>query len=351
MHPRKNSSAPFRFDDYIPIEEIVRGLRDESLFQGCLRVTPSNRKVAYVTCEGLLIDVRIDDMMRNRSIHGDFVILQLLPQSDWLSVVKKNHSEVSDVDGSKFDEIYSEECDSHAAIQHDLWGSQEPLLGWRQSPNPDNVVQDTNNLAKRITLICHDEGLQPTARVVHILRKSREKIHVGVLSAGCKLSEGQSLPASEKFVTFKPTNNTYPHLIISRSNLPLAYLEDPFTLQHHLYQAEISDVWPATSRLPSGSNVRSIGEMGCIHVETKAILIANNANHEDFTDEMLLSLSFNDKSDKEEEKINWTIPESEILKRRDLRGYRIFTIDPYNARDLDDALHITPLEDGIFEIG
>lgn len=38
---------------------------------------------------------------------------------------------------------------------------------------------------------------------------------------------------------------------------------------------------------------------------------------------------------------SWKIPDDEISKRRDLRAYRIFTIDPWSARDLDDALHIT----------
>ena len=47
----------------------------------------------------------------------------------------------------------------------------------------------------------------------------------------------------------------------------------------------------------------------------------------------------------------WTIPEDEIARRRDLREYRIFTIDPPTAKDLDDALHITDLGDGIYSIG
>ena len=42
----------------------------------------------------------------------------------------------------------------------------------------------------------------------------------------------------------------------------------------------------------------------------------------------------------------WSIPEEEILRRRDLRSTRIFTIDPTTAKDLDDALHITPLVRG-----
>lgn len=47
----------------------------------------------------------------------------------------------------------------------------------------------------------------------------------------------------------------------------------------------------------------------------------------------------------------WKIPDEEIAKRRDLRKSRIFTIDPTGARDLDDALSVTPLADGTFEIG
>lgn len=47
----------------------------------------------------------------------------------------------------------------------------------------------------------------------------------------------------------------------------------------------------------------------------------------------------------------WKIPEEEIRKRRDLRKKRIFSIDPTGARDLDDALSVTPLADGTVEIG
>lgn len=47
----------------------------------------------------------------------------------------------------------------------------------------------------------------------------------------------------------------------------------------------------------------------------------------------------------------WKIPDDEIIKRRDLRKCRIFTIDPTGARDLDDALSVTPLADGTFEVG
>ena len=43
----------------------------------------------------------------------------------------------------------------------------------------------------------------------------------------------------------------------------------------------------------------------------------------------------------------WKIPASEFSYRKDLRKECIFTIDPATARDLDDALHVNHLYDGM----
>ncbi len=42
---------------------------------------------------------------------------------------------------------------------------------------------------------------------------------------------------------------------------------------------------------------------------------------------------------------------SEILRRRDMREAFTFTIDPADAKDFDDALSFTPLEDGLYQVG
>lgn len=46
-----------------------------------------------------------------------------------------------------------------------------------------------------------------------------------------------------------------------------------------------------------------------------------------------------------------TLPASEIARRRDLRAKRVFTIDPVDAKDFDDALHLDLLPNGHFEVG
>jgi protein SSD1 len=47
----------------------------------------------------------------------------------------------------------------------------------------------------------------------------------------------------------------------------------------------------------------------------------------------------------------YSIPDHEYEVRTDLRKERIFTIDPEDARGLDDALSIKPNDDGTYDVG
>lgn len=60
---------------------------------------------------------------------------------------------------------------------------------------------------------------------------------------------------------------------------------------------------------------------------------------------------FPDAAIREAERIEEKIPQAEVDRRLDLRKKRIFTIDPVDAKDFDDAIHIEPLENGNFEVG
>lgn len=53
----------------------------------------------------------------------------------------------------------------------------------------------------------------------------------------------------------------------------------------------------------------------------------------------------------EAEAIPEAIPHAEIDRRLDLRDKRVFTIDPEDANDFDDALHIEHLPNGNYEVG
>jgi ribonuclease R len=64
-----------------------------------------------------------------------------------------------------------------------------------------------------------------------------------------------------------------------------------------------------------------------------------------------LPLRFPDKILEVAEKINGSIPKSEIEKRRDFRNITTITIDPEDAKDFDDALSLELLPNGNYEVG
>jgi len=55
--------------------------------------------------------------------------------------------------------------------------------------------------------------------------------------------------------------------------------------------------------------------------------------------------------DREADAIPVEIPPEVIATRLDLREKPVFTIDPADAKDFDDAIHVLPMENGHFEVG
>jgi ribonuclease R len=64
-----------------------------------------------------------------------------------------------------------------------------------------------------------------------------------------------------------------------------------------------------------------------------------------------LPYAFPEEVEQEADKIDRSISEMEVKKRRDMRNITTFTIDPKDAKDFDDALSIQKLENGNWEIG
>ena len=77
--------------------------------------------------------------------------------------------------------------------------------------------------------------------------------------------------------------------------------------------------------------------------------------HQAEINSILAEYNLNNKFDKHIEdtakNISSKITSDEIKKRRDFRNITTFTIDPYDAKDFDDALSIQQLENGNWEVG
>ena len=98
--------------------------------------------------------------------------------------------------------------------------------------------------------------------------------------------------------------------------------------------------WPEDTKNPEGEVVDILGKSGENDTEMHAILA-----------EYGLPYSYPKAAEREAAKIPEDITPDEIAKRKDLRHVTTFTIDPYDAKDFDDALSIQKLKNGHWEIG
>jgi len=122
---------------------------------------------------------------------------------------------------------------------------------------------------------------------------------------------------------------------------------DIFISQNKLNGAEDGDKvvatltdWPQNSKNPFGKITTVLGKPGDHNTEMHSILL-----------EYGLPYEFPKEVEEEAENLSVEITKEEIAKRRDMRGDLTFTIDPKDAKDFDDALSFTKLENGNYEIG
>ena len=98
--------------------------------------------------------------------------------------------------------------------------------------------------------------------------------------------------------------------------------------------------WPKGSKNPVGEIVEVLGDPGVHEVEMHAILA-----------EFELPSRFTEEVEKAAEGIPEQITERDYAERRDFRKVPTFTIDPFDAKDFDDALSLQKLSSGNWEVG
>lgn len=98
--------------------------------------------------------------------------------------------------------------------------------------------------------------------------------------------------------------------------------------------------WPERDKKPEGKVIRVLGKAGEHNAEIHSIIA-----------EFGLPLEFPARVEEDAEAIQEKITASEIKKRKDFRDITTFTIDPFDAKDFDDALSIKRLGNGLTEVG
>ena len=98
--------------------------------------------------------------------------------------------------------------------------------------------------------------------------------------------------------------------------------------------------WPENSGNPFGEIIRVLGNPGDNDVEMESILLAHD-----------YPLEFPKEVEAEAAKIPSRISRKEIQARKDFREVFTITIDPFDAKDFDDAISLRRLENGHWEVG
>jgi ribonuclease R len=138
---------------------------------------------------------------------------------------------------------------------------------------------------------------------------------------------------SDRFAFFVPDDRKMQHDIF----IPLTDLNGAKDNEKAI--AHISE-WPEGAKNPIGKIIHVLGKQGDNNAEMNAILA-------DFG----FPLAFPKEVEAAAEAIPETIPAAEIAKRRDFRNVLTFTIDPFDAKDFDDAISFQKLPNGNYEIG
>ena len=191
-----------------------------------------------------------------------------------------------------------------------------------------------------------DDVFIPTNNLNHALDGDKVKVYVYNRRKG-KRVEGEVIEIIERkktdFVGVIDIQKNF--AFVSTAN-PKMYT-DIFISKDKLGDAENGDVvlvhiedWPSRADSPFGKVIKVLGKPGEHNTEIHAILA-----------EYGLPAEFPLEVELYAQKIDTSIQENEIKKRRDIRDTLTFTIDPKDAKDFDDALSFKKLENGNYEVG
>jgi len=180
----------------------------------------------------------------------------------------------------------------------------------------------------------------------HALNGDKVKVHLFPMRRGRK-TEGQIVEVIERarttFVGTVQLTGKFAFLVPDDTSTPV----DIFIPKESLNKAKngqkaiarITD-WPEQSKNPFGEISQVLGDPGNNDVEMNSILATFD-----------FPLQFNPKTLKEAENLPVEITQKEIASRRDFRNIWTCTIDPPDAKDFDDALSLSDIGNGEWEVG
>ncbi|KAG9080496.1 exosome catalytic subunit dis3, partial [Ceratobasidium sp. 370] len=301
-------------------EGMARGGRRKMIFEeGSVNVAGFTKPVLLLGREAM-----------NRSVQGDFVVVELLPESEW----KAPADAVIDAESTQ----RNDNADDSASE-----GGQ----------SDEEAVDQHEQLAARDTAARNPKEKQPTGRVVGIMKRNWRAYVCHIDRSSLSSTSSTTLSAQTVFVT--PVDRALPRIRLRTRQAP-SLLGQKILVS--------LDRWDSHSRYPDGHFVRALGKAESKEAERESLLLEFDVPYRPFGKAILDCLP------KEGDK--WVVPPKDEARlewrdREDLRDLIICSIDPpsesfvgypdYGAngrldcQDIDDALHARLLPNGNIEAG
>lgn len=308
----KPSTQPL-YPEYYSSSRMMTGVKAGLLHQGIFNVSPYNYLEGSIKVPAFpkpLLILGRENI--NRSIDGDLVVVELLPQDQWKSPSTK---------------IIEEDT----ITKNENADTEE-----RQDFISDKERKALQEEVKRTQRASGENQLQPTAKVVGVVKRNwRQYVgHIDPSTASKAPSQGRRLdsvfliPMDKKIPKIRLRTRQVSELLGKRLLVTV-------------------DSWDRDSRHPVGHLVRSLGELETKAAETEALLLEWDVQYRPFPKTVLDCLP--------KEGHDWRVPESKEdpgwRDREDLRDLLICSIDPPGCQDIDDALHARLLPNGNYEVG
>lgn len=177
----------------------------------------------------------------------------------------------------------------------------------------------------RVLIRVHEDGRRRNGaprregEVLRVLERSREEIVGAVRRRG-------------KSCVLEPSSKKYPEIMLPKAHLNGAQPGDRVAVRMMYYgEGKV---------LPQAAVTQIFGENGTMQASIAAILHENGIQE-----------PFSPEAAAQAESLGDRIPADALEGRRDLRDQLIFTIDGDSAKDFDDAVSLTPLENGRVLLG
>ncbi len=185
---------------------------------------------------------------------------------------------------------------------------------------PRKLRNALNGDRVKVYVYAKSKGSRQEGEVIEILQRNKMEF-TGIVKL------------SERFAFFIPDDRKMMHDIF----IPISEINGAKNGIKAI--AEITD-WPAGARNPIGRIKQVLGVQGENDTEMNAILA-----------EYGFPLAFDKEVEHDAEEIPDVITKDEIARRRDFREVLTFTIDPFDAKDFDDAISFKTLPNGHYEVG